>query len=322
MYVGDNKISIQIGRIDMSNMPSFGSSDSALLANYLDKLHAYKTGTTQMVNKSLIDDNWGYMGGEAFSAAAWRDFTTMFGDSIVTTDYVTSTKQQCYAFTWGGGAGTYTSAGGIGNTQSFTNDSIQQIFTMLFGSYFGDWDSENNFLRAPLASRKGGLTSVWSGRPHWHFHHRPLGKQLVMLPNLPKTIITKQRNSIWLCIQQLTNLCAYCPNGRSFVALEHAQRSGAVNASTTPDSLQVKLTWNKVADATGYYVLRTNNLNSGFDSLTMVSTNDTSYSDATPFVGIANTWFAQYTFNKLPAAVITIWGWAYWIRCSLKVQLA
>ncbi len=48
---------------------------------------------------------------------------------------------------------------------------------MLFGSYFGDWDSQNNFLRAPLAQGQI-LTNVWSGRPHYKFHHMALGENI------------------------------------------------------------------------------------------------------------------------------------------------
>lgn len=59
---------------------------------------------------------------------------------------------------------------------------------MLFGSYFGDWDANNSFLRAPLATGMG-LTSVWSGRPHYQFHHMGLGENigygLLMTQNNP-----------------------------------------------------------------------------------------------------------------------------------------
>jgi hypothetical protein len=49
---------------------------------------------------------------------------------------------------------------------------------MLFGSYFGDWDSQNNFLRAPLCAETPALTSCWAGRPHWYFHHMALGENI------------------------------------------------------------------------------------------------------------------------------------------------
>ena len=49
---------------------------------------------------------------------------------------------------------------------------------MFFGSYFGDWDSQNNFLRAALATTNYTLTSAWVGRPYWQFHHMALGETI------------------------------------------------------------------------------------------------------------------------------------------------
>jgi hypothetical protein len=49
---------------------------------------------------------------------------------------------------------------------------------MVFGSYFGDWDNQNNFLRAPIASKGWGLASVWAGRPYWMMHEAALGAPL------------------------------------------------------------------------------------------------------------------------------------------------
>ena len=49
---------------------------------------------------------------------------------------------------------------------------------MLIGSYFGDWDNQNNVLRAPLASRSTFLGSMWAGRPHWVVHHMGLGETM------------------------------------------------------------------------------------------------------------------------------------------------
>jgi hypothetical protein len=49
---------------------------------------------------------------------------------------------------------------------------------MMWGSWFGDWDSSNNFLRAQLATSTYGLASAWSGRPYWYFHHMGMGETL------------------------------------------------------------------------------------------------------------------------------------------------
>jgi len=52
------------------------------------------------------------------------------------------------------------------------------VFTILFGSYFGDWDSRDNLLRAPLAAESHGLVSMWAGRPHWYLHPMGLGETI------------------------------------------------------------------------------------------------------------------------------------------------
>jgi len=167
---------LQIGRVDLSNMPLFGINDTLLVRNYLEKAHAFKTRAFVPERRALVDDHFGAMGGEAFAASGFRSFATMFGKSnVAEADYLPSIKQGSYLFTYGCGAGTYTSAFGVANSGNLVSDSINTVFTGLFGSYFGDWDNANNFLRAPLCSKPMALASFWSGRPHWNLHHMSMG---------------------------------------------------------------------------------------------------------------------------------------------------
>jgi len=80
-------------------------------------------------------------------------------------------------WSYGCGGGSYTSASGIGTTTNFASSNLQGVFTILFGSYFGDWDVSNNFLRAPLCQGKM-LTCFWAGRPNWWLHHMGLGENI------------------------------------------------------------------------------------------------------------------------------------------------
>jgi hypothetical protein len=82
-----------------------------------------------------------------------------------------------YMWSYGCGAGSYTNCSNIGTTANFASDSLQTIFTMLFGSYFGDWDSDDNLLRAVIAQGQT-LNSFWAGRPHWQVHHMALGENI------------------------------------------------------------------------------------------------------------------------------------------------
>ena len=126
----------------------------------------------------MIDDNFGYFSGEAFAASGYKNFAPLVGtNSVTAADYFTSMTGNSYLWSYGCGGGSYTSASGIGNTSNFASSSLQGVFTMLFGSYFGDWDAPNSFLKAPLA-QGNILTCVWSGRPHYQFHHMGLGENI------------------------------------------------------------------------------------------------------------------------------------------------
>jgi hypothetical protein len=57
-------------------------------------------------------------------------------------------------------------------------ENVGIIFSTAFGSYFGKWDYSNSLLRAFLGTSNYGLTSVWSGRPLWYFHHMALGETI------------------------------------------------------------------------------------------------------------------------------------------------
>lgn len=169
---------LQIGRIDLSSMPAFTLSETQLIKNYLDKNHDYRMVNFTITEAGLVDDNFGYFNGEAFAANGWRNFSSLVGPTNVSNaDYFTTMSSSSRLWSYGCGGGSYTSASGIGNTSNFASSDLQGIFTILFGSYFGDWDVSNNFLRAPLCSGKM-LTCFWAGRPHWWFHHMGLGENI------------------------------------------------------------------------------------------------------------------------------------------------
>jgi hypothetical protein len=171
-------IELQVGRVDFANMPAFADTELQLLKKYLDKSHAYKHKLFSATRRAVIDDNFGFFSSEAFAASGWKNFGPLCGpESVIAADYFTTTMDSSYLWSYGCGGGSYTSAGGIGNTNNFAAADLQSVFTMLFGSYFGDWDATNNFLRAPLAQGKT-LTNAWSGRPHWMFHHMGLGENI------------------------------------------------------------------------------------------------------------------------------------------------
>lgn len=170
-------VELEVGRVDFFDMPALNRSEMDLLGRYLDKNHLWRTGQIQAEKRGIVQDNFNFMN-EAFGQSGMKNFSSFFGPSNVQyASYRDSLLKKSYLCSYGSGGGSYTSAGGISNTTMMATDSLQSIFTFIFGSYFGDWDSPNNFLRAALASGTV-LTNAWSGRPLWTLHHMALGETI------------------------------------------------------------------------------------------------------------------------------------------------
>ncbi len=175
-------MNLEVGRVDLWDMPAFAKSDTELLRQYLNKDHAFRFQTLTAPARGLISDNFGAFTGlgeaEAFASDAWRAFPAFFGlQNTHVLSWFGTLDTAAYLCAYGCGGGWFTSADGVGNTTQFDTIGSKAIFTMLFGSYFGDWDYENSFLRAPLCTTYG-LTSSWSGRPLWVFHAMAVGEPI------------------------------------------------------------------------------------------------------------------------------------------------
>lgn len=168
-------VELEIGRVDFYDMPAFADDELTLLKNYLNRAHLWKTGQLESIDRGLIDDNFkGYIigntGYKAMGALIGTD--SLFEDR----DYMTSLREGKYILSFGMGGGSYSSCGGVGTTTDFAAENINAIFTGIAGSYFGDWDTKNNLLRAALAS--GALSSFWGGIPNWYLHHMSVGESI------------------------------------------------------------------------------------------------------------------------------------------------
>ncbi|GAA4460913.1 hypothetical protein GCM10023093_04570 [Nemorincola caseinilytica] len=173
-------VQLQVSRIDMWNMPAFAATEVQMMRRYLRRAHIYKMDSLPMRKRALIDDNFGAFSGEAFAANGWRIFAPMVGyDSMVTIPFIASLAAGPYQWAYACGPGSYTSAGGVGTTADIaTSGTVNGIFTAVFGSYLGDWNTANNFMRAPLCATVPALTSCWAGRPNWFMHHMALGQNI------------------------------------------------------------------------------------------------------------------------------------------------
>src|SRR6266446_6958200 len=195
-------VQLEVGRVDLANMPGqlvWGGppsfpSEQELLRQYLNKDHNFRVKLMAVQRRAVLGDYFGVRGGEAFAASGFRSFAPFFGASGIdnlNTIYndakgvwVPTLRTNNYLCAYGCGAGSYSSIGGLGNSGSYndayTTEVVQSdvhgVFTLLFGSWLGDWDHEDNIMRSILATPTCGLTAAWSGRPHWFMHPMGLGE--------------------------------------------------------------------------------------------------------------------------------------------------
>lgn len=176
-------LELEICRVDFHDLPVYTESEEQLLRAYLQRAHDFKIGAYVPQEKALFDQG-GFAGyQEGFAQNGIRNFVPFVGASnLAEVDYFSSLTTESYLWSYGCGAGSYTSAGGLDNGTSLTSSELaatdmEAVFTMMFGSYFGDWDKTNNLLRCALANGKT-LSISWAGRPNWHYHTMAQGDHL------------------------------------------------------------------------------------------------------------------------------------------------
>jgi hypothetical protein len=275
-----NPSTLFVARVDLFNMPTININDSLLIKNYLIKDHSYRSMQKTFRMRALVDDNFGYASGEAFSQNGYRNGGNILGkENVYDGDYMTSmsTEANSYLWSYGCGGGWFQGASGVGTTTDFQSTNINSVFTILFGSYFGDWDNTDNFLRAPLASPSPILTNCWGGRPNWNFHPMVLGEPIgfsTLIPFKTSTYTSYGNHSVHISFLG-------DPTLRMFLFLP------ASNITLSTSANAVTCAWTASPDpaVTGYYVYRANSILDTFKLLNTVPITDLSFTDNSAIVG-------------------------------------
>ncbi len=277
-------LELQVGRIDLSDLPAISESEEILLIRYFEKDHRYKTGELVVGEQALIDDNFTTYN-EGFSQSGYNNFAAIVGrNNTILNDYFgqlsynTSTTGT-YLWSYGCGGGTYTGAGGIGGTSNFNSDTLSSVFTMLFGSYFGDWNYTNAFLRAPLA-QGNTLTNCWAGRPNWYFNHMAMGENIGYSTRLTQNNNTLYASSVLGGLARLVSINLMGdPSLRLTYILQPTNLTVAENGNSN------QLNWSAGGAEIGYNIYRR-------------------YADSVDFVKLNSTLITATTFtdNTLPVA--------------------
>ncbi len=278
-YPGDGKfdnrffpanVQLQVGRVDLWGMTKFPESEEELLRRYLDKDHAWRMGQMTVVERGLIDNNFSGFA-EGIGQPAWKNFAPMFGiKNVHDVAYRSSLQNGSYLWSMGAGGGGPESASDISNTTNYATDSLQTQFTFLFGSYFGDWDVPNNFLRAPLASRSG-LTCTWGTRPNWQVHHMALGEHIGFSTQLTMNNVSLYHGSF--AVKFIHIALMGDPTLRMHIL------APVQNLELTRDGLQVHLDWDDPAGASGYHIYKKTSPDQPFILLNTDPLTDLFYTD-------------------------------------------
>ncbi len=306
-------VKLQVGRVDLANMPGrkiWGGpatfpSELELLRQYLNKDHNFRHNLTAAQRRGIVGDYFGTSNGEAFAANGYRNFAPFFSAAntanlnLAFNDlkgvWLPTLSANDYLWAYGCGPGTYSSISGLGDSglynEMYSTDlvdaNIRSVFTMLFGSWLGDWDSEDNLLRSVLATKDFGLTSCWSGRPHWFFQHMGLGETIGYSTRLTQ-------NNTGLYKNQMNNGA-----GGIHVALmgDPTLRMHPVspvsNVSGTSLVTGVSLAWTASPDnIIGYHVYRSATLTGPFTRLNSSLVTTASFLDTAPLNG-TNTYMVR-----------------------------
>jgi len=274
-------VELAVGRVDLFNMPAFApKTEKDLLRQYLNKDHGFRHKLITAQARGMIDDNFGEFSGEAFAASGWRNFAPMFTAANVSAkDFFPDQASNSHLWSYGCGGGWYQGASGVGSTVDFKTYDPKTIFTMLFGSYHGDWDANDAFMRGVLASTTSGLTCAWSGRPHWFFHRMALGEPIAVSGRL------SQNNSGLYTGGSFSSRGVHMalmgdPTLRMFITAPASAPAAAQVGSN------VAVTWTASTDSVlGYHVYRATSASGPFTRLTASLQTGTTFTDSTATAG-------------------------------------
>lgn len=287
-----SKVELQCGRVDLSNMgnvPS-GMTEAQLLRQYLVRDHRFRRGLAPynaVARRALIEDCFPTSGSAySFAADAYRTGFAFFGRNSGQTDtgawfpdLETNSVllSGCYAsasYIFQGASGNYT----YFSTVDYNLKNSKSVFCMQFGSYFGDWDNTDNYLRAPLAGTQDslGLCNMWSGRGYFQLFHMALGEVIgygvrYTQNNTAATADWVQSEAGFSYLSAVTYGLMGDPTLRLHTVLAP---SGVTAVSSTG---KIDLSWIASSDASvvGYHVYRATSTSGPFTRISGVTATDT-----------------------------------------------
>lgn len=274
---------LQVGRVDFANLTCFSNKSPArseldLLRQYLNKDHDFRHRNFTVQRRGLICDNFGIDAGVPYSATGWMNFAPFFGANNVSavgrSQYFPTVGSQDYLWTYACGGGQYTTCDGIGSSDDFALTDARAVFTMFFGSYYGDWDNESNFLRASLGSGYI-LTASCSGLPYSFYHHMAVGQTVGY-----STRLTQNNNGLYSPSVAGLHQVHVSLMGDPTLRMHPVSPISGLSAASV--GAQVSLSWQPAwdSDVVGYHVYRASSPSGPFSRLTASPVTATAFTDS------------------------------------------
>jgi Secretion system C-terminal sorting domain len=290
----------------------------------LDKDHRYRHGMVTTIKKALVNDNFGTFSNEAFAASGYKAFAPMVGaNNIESGAYFANVYNKPYLAAYACGGGWYTGASGVGTTDSFVKAPVYNVFAMLFGSYFGDWDVQNSFLRAPLAAAGNTLTNCWSGRPHWIMHQMALDEPIGYCTRISQSdtqMYFRHPDNRYGCLRNNALM------GDPTIRMTYITPPKSINLAVKDDTLkkrtQVLINWhsNGIKSTMGYNVYRAKSLQTAFEKINSIPVIDSAFTDTLPHGG--NTYYMVRAYDLATSSSGTYYTMSTGIFDSIAVRFS
>jgi hypothetical protein len=267
-------VRLEIGRVDLSNLTCYSNKTPSrneldLARQYLQKDHNFRHGLLNVERRALIYDNRGTAEPDPLSAMAWRMFPGFVGSDHITeigaNQYFSTLENQSYLWSFTCSGADFVGSDLIGSSDDFARNNPHVVFTSFIGSYFGDWNRESSFLRAPLGTSGYILTSIYGGQPQWILHTMALGD------TVGHSAFLTQNNS---------QEGSYPPHNNYGVAQVHIDLMGDPTLRMYPVKAPAqlaggataegwRLSWNAVdeQDLAGYRVYRSSSMGGHFERI-------------------------------------------------------
>ncbi|MGB0429656.1 MAG: T9SS type A sorting domain-containing protein [Bacteroidia bacterium] len=264
-----NGTELMVGRIFLDGFDEFEPDRVKIYNRYFKRNHEFRTNQYQFEDKAIVNDQFENIT-EGFAGVGLRHFGQMVGDENVTenTSLLANAIDQKLLWAYGCGGGDYDRCGNrlrdkngkrvdsfsVSQTSDYFNYNVNCAFNILFGSFFGDWDNDNNLLRAPLAGKSPALATFWAGRPVWHLnefaHGMPLGQSLLTTQNTDIFLFSDIESAY--TYEKMTHIALMGDPTLHLRNIDPFDQSINVSNEMSPN---IELSWSGSNEYDGYYVL-------------------------------------------------------------------